>query len=113
MTAQEEISLKYRKKWLKMLKEVCLNYIDRDKYAVFLFGSAVSDILRANDVDIGVLGRKELPQNIKSVIYNVVEESVIPFRIDIVDFHVAGKRFKKIALSSIKVWNKPGHIKLN
>jgi histidinol phosphatase-like enzyme len=113
MTAKEEISLKYRKKWLGMFKDVCLKYVDKDKYAVFLFGTAVSDIIRATDVDIGILGKNKLDEEVKEKIRNEVENSVIPFDIDIVDFCHAEKKFKRVALSSIEVWNKPKHININ
>ncbi len=113
MTAKEEVSLKYRKKWLGMLKDLCLKYIDKDQYAVFLFGSAVNDLIRANDVDIGFLGEKNLPDKVKYKINDEAAESIIPFKIDLVDFRNVNNEFKKEALSEIIVWNRPKSIIIN
>lgn len=40
-------------------------------------------------------------------IINKIEESEIPYRVDIVDFTLVGEKFKKIALQEIEVWNDP------
>jgi uncharacterized protein len=113
MTRKETVILEDRKEWLGQLKKLVLKNIDKENYAIFLFGSAVNDLLRANDIDIGILGKKVLPDNIKNRIIEEVEESVIPYKVDIVDFHDTGRKFKKFSLNNIKVWNQPKNISLS
>jgi len=113
MTAKETVSVKYRKEWLGQLKSLVLNNVDNDKYAVFLFGSAVNNLQRANDIDVGILGKKELPDKIKYKIIDDIENSVIPYNVDIIDFYETNKKFRKFSLNNIKIWNKPKNISLS
>lgn len=113
MTEIEAEKIKYREKWLKQLKKICLAFIDTDKYAVFLFGSAVNNIVKAHDFDVGVLGDEDLPLDVMGEIYYIVDESIIPLKVDIVDFKNVDSEFKKEALSDIEIWNKPPNIVLN
>ncbi len=115
MTAKEEISLKYRKKWLELLKKILFVNVDTEKYAIFLFGSAVDNIVNAKDIDIGIMGEELLPHEIKRDIYYMIDESIVPFKVDIVDFKDVNAEFKKTALKKIEIWNKPKNIfsKLN
>ena len=113
MTEKEEISLKYRKKWLGELREMLFKNIDTSKYAIFLFGSAVNNLVKAHDIDIGILGNEKLPIRTESDIYYIIEESIIPMKVDIVDFAVVSDDFRKTAFSEIEIWNKPQNIILN
>jgi len=113
VTQQETISLEYRKKWLGELRKMMFKYIDKDKYAVFLYGSAVNSLLRAHDFDIGVLGEERLPDSIMNMIIDEIEESKIPMKIDIVDFKRVDYEFRNIAMEEIQIWNKPEYIRLN
>jgi len=113
MQTDKKISLDYRKKWLMQLKDIVLRHIETDKYAVFLYGSAVNNLLNAHDFDIGVIGKNKFPDKSKYEILNEVEESIIPFDVDIKDFREAKTDFKEIALKEIEVWNKPKDIKIN
>jgi hypothetical protein len=42
-----------------------------------------------------------------------LEESIVPFKIDLIDFYQVDKDFKKEALKIIQIWNCPKNIKLN
>ena len=113
MLAKETVSLEYRKKWLGELKDLLFKYIDKDKYAVFLYGSAVNDLLGANDFDIGILGKDKFPDKLFYKILDDIEESIIPLDVDIVDFTKVKKEFREKALKEIKIWNKPKDILIN
>ena len=76
MIRKEAVSLKYRKEWLGLLKNPVLKNVDNDKYAIFLFGSAVNNLLRANDIDVGKLGEKILADKIK---FKIIEEVLAGF----------------------------------
>jgi len=113
MTTKEAVSLEYRKKWLGMLKEIVLKHVDKNEYAVFLYGSAVNGLLKAHDFDIGILGKNKIEDRIVYRITDEIDESIIPMGVDIVDFVNTDEEFKKIALSEIEIWNNPKGIKLS
>jgi uncharacterized protein len=57
---------------------------------VWLFGSCARDeALRHSDIDIGILPRDELPPGFFSELAESVEESSIPYDVDIVDLRSA------------------------
>jgi hypothetical protein len=104
--------LEYYNKWLNLAREIVLKNIDRSKYAVFLYGSMVSDPLNAYDMDIGFLGQEKLPVETRISIEEELRESIVPFRFDLVDFKDTEEQFRNIAFKEVKVWNKPDHITL-
>lgn len=104
--------IEYYEKWLSIAREIVLKNIDKDKYAAFLYGSMVSDPLKAYDMDIGIYGSDKVPFEVVENIKDELDESIVPFRYDIVDFKNADESFKKFALKDIKIWNKPDYIKL-
>jgi predicted nucleotidyltransferase len=58
--------------------------------AVWLFGScARGDVLQHSDIDIAILPREELPSGFFSDLAESVEESSIPYNVDIVDLRSA------------------------
>lgn len=104
--------LEYYNKWLVIAREIVLNNIDRNKFAVFLYGSMVNDPLNAYDMDIGFLGEEKLPVEARMNIEEELRESIVPFRFDLVDFKDTEAGFRKFAFREVKIWNKPNHIEL-
>ena len=99
--------------YIQKLKELVLNLIDLEKQAVFLFGSrARGKTGKATDVDIGIWGATEVPTSLLVELRESVEESIIPYKVDFVDFASADPKFRKIALADIVIWNKPPTITL-
>ncbi|MBX7046952.1 MAG: nucleotidyltransferase domain-containing protein [Ignavibacteria bacterium] len=104
----------YIDEWFNELKRIVLSNIDTDKYAVFLFGSAVDRDYPFGDVDIGILGEEPVPLRKLADISFELEESIVPFRHDFVDFSDVDKRFKdKVFSNKIEIWNKPKNIEIN
>ena len=100
--------------YIKLCKELVLKNINTSEYAVFLFGSRAYDRHPEKaDIDIGVLGEKEMPAYEKYLIKDKIEEAEIPYNVDIIDFFSAEKNFRKVALRKIELWTKPPHIKID
>jgi hypothetical protein len=54
--------------------------------AVWLFGScARGDVRHMSDIDVGILPRDELPTGFFAALEEAIEESTIPYNVDIVD----------------------------
>lgn len=75
-------------------------FLTPGEYDVFLFGSRVTgEASRFSDYDIGIRGKKPLPPAVKAQIEEALEESNIPYSVELVDFFFLPQRFKDIALS--------------
>lgn len=104
----------YEEKYINMLKEIILSQVDTEKVMVFLFGSRVSTHHSSRaDVDIGLLTDDKLPDHLFHKIRNVVDESIIPWEIDLVDFTKVAPSFKDAILKDIIIWNKPKVMRKN
>ncbi|WP_291399315.1 nucleotidyltransferase domain-containing protein [Daejeonella sp.] len=100
--------------YLDIVKKIVLKNIPQNEFAVFLFGSrAAGNANSLSDIDIGFLGTDPLPISILVNLESDLEESIVPFKIDLIDFYQVDKDFKNEALSNVQIWNCPKNIKLN
>ncbi|MBU1246946.1 nucleotidyltransferase domain-containing protein [Patescibacteria group bacterium] len=89
----------------EQIKDIIFRHLSPKKYKVFIFGSRVSGKAKKySDYDIGILGKNSLPAKDKVLIEELLEESNIPQKVDIVDFSLVSQEFQKIALSKIKMF---------
>ena len=101
-------------KYLDIAKKIILNHIDCDEINVFLFGSRVKgDSRRDSDIDIGFLGNEALDHRVFRKIADELQESIVPYHFDLIDFSKVDNNFKKIALQRIMLWNKAKNIPIN
>ena len=102
------MSADYDEKYMILLKQIVLAIINPQKIMVFLFGSRVSGHhARGADADIGLLADDKLPANLYHQIRNAIDESILPWKVDIVDFTRVDPAFKEDVLKDIVIWNKP------
>ena len=100
--------------YINIVKHVVLKHVPKDEFAVFLFGSrAVGNAQELSDIDVGILGVGPLPSIIMANLESGLEESIVPFKIDLIDFYQVDKVFKNEALSTVQIWNCPKNIRLN
>jgi len=98
-------------KYLELVKEITLKNLSSINVEVFLFGSrAASSELDKSDIDIGILGNKKVSSIIVSKLYEELEESVVPYHVDIVDFFNVDKEFRRLATQNKIVWKKKKNI---
>lgn len=87
----------------KEIKEIIFKFLDPLEYKVFIFGSRVNGKAKKfSDYDIGIIGKKSVPSATKILIEERLEESNLPYKIDIVDFSLVSSNFKKVALAKVK-----------
>lgn len=85
------------------IKKIIFKFLNPKEYQAFIFGSrATGKARKYSDYDIGVWGKKPLPAMIKFLIKDALEESDLPFKVEIVDFSLVADKFKKVALSKTK-----------
>jgi hypothetical protein len=100
--------------YIDIVKQIVLKHVPNNEFAVFLFGSrAAGNSNSLSDIDVGVLGIEPLPTSILANLESDLEESIVPFKIDLIDFYQVDKAFKNEALSTVQIWNCPKNIKLN
>jgi predicted nucleotidyltransferase len=72
---------------------------------VVLFGSRASGSAGvASDIDVDVLPRTPLPTGLLSRIREALEESHVPYRVDVVDLTSVDPAFRKRVLETGVIW---------
>ncbi|TZF86438.1 nucleotidyltransferase domain-containing protein (plasmid) [Pedobacter sp. BS3] len=95
-------------RYVDIIKSIVLKQVPLDSYTVFLFGSrAVGNAHPMSDIDIGFMGTAALPVGVKARIEEEIDESVVPFHVDLVDFYQVTEAFKEEALKKTVIWNLP------
>ena len=80
---------------------------------VFLFGSwATGKPGKRSDVDVGLWSSEHNPKTYHRIV-NALDDSIIPLKVDVIEFNLMDKQFKDEALKNIIVWNKPKDLNLS
>lgn len=80
-------------KYIKFIKNVVSNHLT--EYRIFMFGSRVKGTAKKySDVDIAI-NSKNLTDKTKLLIEADLENSTIPYEVDVVDLNTISENFKK------------------
>ncbi|MBI5700227.1 nucleotidyltransferase domain-containing protein [Candidatus Saganbacteria bacterium] len=80
---------------LALVKEILHKYLPGQE--VLAFGSRITDnIKKYSDFDLVLVGEKKVERKLLVNLKEAFEESNIPFRIDLLDWHRISGEFKKI-----------------
>jgi predicted nucleotidyltransferase len=83
-------------KYLNMVRQILLQRLSPYNAKLLLFGSmARGDFWRASDIDVAVLPDKKLPVGLLSELREQLEDSNIPYRVELVDLSTVSKNFAK------------------
>lgn len=97
--------------YLDQVKELVLLAVANVPASVYLFGSRAKGRARhRSDVDIAIEVHGEVPPLLFSDLSEALEESAIPYRVDLVDLRSCGEPFRQRVKSEGVVWRnyKPG-----
>jgi predicted nucleotidyltransferase len=73
---------------------------------IFLFGSrAEGKTSSTADIDIGILPTTPLDNLLLGELQEMIEDSFVPYHVDLVDFSKVSKTFKQQALKKTMPWN--------
>jgi len=90
------------KKTLTSIKKILFSKLDQTKDKVFIFGSwAIGNNRKFSDIDIGIESKNPKIDNLISHLKEDLEESDIPYMIDLVNFKDTTKQFKQVAKQKI------------
>ncbi len=89
-----------------LAKEIVLRELKDSDCKIFLFGSrATKENHRFSDMDIGVVPCEKFNPKLLFELIKKLNDSVIPFKVDIVNFDNVSIKFKEEALKNVIEWN--------
>ena len=93
-------------KYLERVKEIVLGHLEGHEARVFLFGShARGNAWRFSDVDVAIDPRLPLPPELLAEMKDALEESTVPWRVDLVDLSTASAEFRERVLREGTAWS--------
>ncbi|MBS1749097.1 MAG: nucleotidyltransferase domain-containing protein [Bacteroidetes bacterium] len=97
--------------YLTILKNILNETVPKEEYIVFMFGSRVAKNNHVrSDIDIGLWGNTTLSSSLRFTLEEKIENSIIPYKVELIDFSSVGEYFKKQALQHIELWNCPKNL---
>jgi len=89
----------------QQLKNIIFEVIAQNKIQVFLFGSRATKTARSrSDIDIALSATKPISSSLISLLKEKIEESTIPYHVDIVDLNTVSQTFRNKVLTEGKLW---------
>lgn len=87
-------------------RRIVLKVLGQHAVRIFLYGSrARGHAGPQSDIDIAILPLSPLPAGILSELREALEESTIPYEVDIIDLSTVAKTFRDKVLSEGIAWN--------
>lgn len=92
-------------RYLGMLKELIVNYTQNYPVKVLLFGSHAKDMAhRYSDIDIAIFSATVLPSDFITQLKEKIEESTIPYHVDVIDLSQTDEKFRDKVLKEGIIW---------
>lgn len=91
-----------KQKYLNQIRRILTENI-RPTPQVFLFGSCLDKSRSFRDIDVGLLG-KSIDVNALYRTREKFEESLLPYKVDLVDFNIVEPKFKEEVFSQDIQW---------
>jgi predicted nucleotidyltransferase len=85
-----------KEKYLSMVKQIILNHLTDYPAQVYLFGSWVNgNPTHTSDIDVGIMPLEPFPPGLFSRIREDLEESRIPYQVDLIDLSKTETAFRE------------------
>lgn len=95
-------------RYLEEVRELVLRVASEADCTIFLYGSRAGGAFRrSSDVDIGFcgLGEREFLR-LRDRLLSELEESVVPYHVDLVNMDAVSDRFRSTAMEKVIVWKR-------
>ncbi len=93
------------KNHLSELKKFVVDFLKNEQVKIVLFGSRARKKNQSfSDVDIGLIPYKEFNEKKITFLKEMIENSNIPYKVEIVNFNETSKDFKNEALKETITW---------
>lgn len=91
---------------LEVVKTIVMDYLGNTGARVYLFGSwARGDEYYGSDIDVGVWYDRPLPAGRLSYLREALEESTVPYSVDLVDLTRTDSAFRERVIKEARIWN--------
>jgi len=92
--------------YIEQIREVVLRQLKGHRFQLYLFGSQATERAgRASDIDVGILPIAPFPRGLLSEIREELEESNIPYHVDLVDLSGTTPEFLQRVRKEGLIWN--------
>jgi len=91
--------------YLDQVRDIVLTALAGEAASVILFGSRVwGRPRRGSDVDVGILAERALAQETLARVRAALEESIVPYSVDVVDLSTVDEQFRRKVLEDGVRW---------
>ena len=92
------MAVQLEQKYLEELNLIVRAHVDTRTWRPVIFGSrARGTAQRFSDVDLGFIGSQPLPWKVKTALWEALDDSNIPYVVDIVDLQSASPELRELA----------------
>ncbi len=97
-------NIKFYEKSKKTIKKIILSNLPKN-VEVYLFGSGVTKNHSYNsDIDVAIIPHSTFEERTINRIKDLIEESYVPFKVDIIDLRKVSDKFKEQVFKKAKKW---------
>jgi hypothetical protein len=91
---------------IELLRNIIKDVFENEDIIVVLFGSrARDDYLETSDIDIGILPKGKMDKNKLTLLRERMENSNIPYKVDVVDLSQTSEEFtRKVLKEGVVIW---------
>ncbi len=91
--------------FIQQLKEHVLTFLGNEDVKIVVFGSRIrGDNVASSDIDIGIIPKGKFNRGGLALLREYIDDSNIPYNVDIVDFSTTSDKFKREALKDAEIW---------
>ena len=95
---------------LAEIRQIVLGGLDGHPAQVYLFGSRANGTARErSDIDVAVWPLAELPVGTLALIREALEETTIPYTVDLVDLRDTDEAFRRRVVTEGTPWHEPAN----
>lgn len=92
-------------KYFDLIRKIVIEELKDEDVKIGLFGSFANETNTiASDIDVAIIPKNAINKWKLSNIREKLEETTIPFNIDIVDFSMVSESFMNVALRNVMWW---------
>ncbi len=87
---------------LDLIRNTIYKHFSREEYEAFVYGSRADGTAQKwSDIDVGIRGKERVPGSLIETVREELEESDIPYKVEVVDFAKVSDKFRGFAQKEV------------